>query len=120
MRKFWGGGGDAPGARCVKLRGRSRIPGGGANPPGGDVNLRFYQKFPKKCTKLRKFWGGGGCAGSVPLRSVTEIPCFFTIGGSRGGRPARAPPFAWHPSSLADLGGHARRMPPPFAWHPSF
>ena len=22
-----------------------------------------------------------------------------------GARPARAPPFAWHPSSLADLGG---------------
>ena len=43
------------------------------------------------------------------------------IGGSRGGaRPARAPPFAWHPSSLADLGGARPAHTPPFAWHPSF
>ena len=37
------------------------------------------------------------------------------IGGSRGGAPGARPPpppFAWHPSSLADLGGHARRAPP--------
>ena len=29
-----------------------------------------------------------------------------------GARPARAPPFAWHPSSLADLGGHTQCTPP--------
>ena len=34
------------------------------------------------------------------------------IGGSRGARPARAPPFAWHPSSLADLGGASGVRPP--------
>ena len=35
--------------------------GGGANPPGGGPNLRFYQKFPKKsCMKLRKFWAATG------------------------------------------------------------
>ena len=34
------------------------------------------------------------------------------IGGSRGGAcPARAPPFAWHPSSLADLGGVPPHLP---------
>ena len=44
-----------------------------------------------------------------------------SIGGSRGGaRLARAPPFAWHPSSLADLGGACPVRAPPFAWHPSF
>ena len=41
-----------------------------------------------------------------------EYCTFITIGGSRGARPAHAPPFAWHPSSLADLGGHAWCMPP--------
>ena len=35
-----------------------------------------------------------------------------TIGGSRGGAPGARPPFAWHPSSLADLGGGARCVPP--------
>ena len=34
------------------------------------------------------------------------------IGGSRGAHPAHAPPFAWHPSSLADLGGRTRCAPP--------
>ena len=29
-----------------------------------------------------------------------------------GARPACAPPFAWHPSSLADLGGRTRCVPP--------
>ena len=29
-----------------------------------------------------------------------------------GARPARAPPFAWHPSSLADLGGAPGVRPP--------
>ena len=34
------------------------------------------------------------------------------IGGSRGGAPGVRPPFAWHPSSLADLGGaHPVRAP---------
>ena len=36
-----------------------------------------------------------------------------------GGAPGARPPFAWHPSSLADLGG-APGARPPFAWHPSF
>ena len=36
----------------------------------------------------------------------------FHIGGSREGVPGAHPPFAWHPSSLADLGGHARCVPP--------
>ena len=44
----------------------------------GTSTYDFTKNFQKKCTKLRKFWGGGACAGSVPLRSVTEIPCLFT------------------------------------------
>ena len=32
------------------------------------------------------------------------------LGG--GARPAHAPPFAWHPSSLADLGGAPGACPP--------
>ena len=35
----------------------------------------------------------------------TKICLFVDIGGSRGGVPGACPPFAWHPSSLADLGG---------------
>ena len=42
---------------------------------------------------------------------ITSSKC-ICIGGSRGGRAWRPPPFAWHPSSLADLGGHAWRAPP--------
>ena len=42
------------------------------------------------------------------------------IGGSRGGAPGARPPFAWHTSSLADLGGARPVRTPPFAWHPSF
>ena len=44
---------------CSVRRGGSRIPSiprGGANPPGGGANLRFCQKFPINCMKLRKFW----------------------------------------------------------------
>ena len=36
----------------------------------------------------------------------------YSIGRSRGGTPGARPPFAWHPSSLADLGGRARCVPP--------
>ena len=43
--------------------------GGGANPPERGANLRYCQKFPKNCMKLRKFWAVGG----VPLRSTTEM-----------------------------------------------
>ena len=35
------------------------------------------------------------------------------IGGSRGGAPGTRPPFAWHPSSLADLGGARPVRAPP-------
>ena len=45
---------------------------------------------------------------------------FNALADLGGARPARAPPFAWHPSSLADLGGARPVRAPPFAWHPSF
>ena len=46
-------------------------------------------------------------------RIQMNIAIFFRLFGGcsladlGGARPARAPPFAWHPSSLADLGGRA-------------
>ena len=42
--------------------------GGDPNPPGGGANLRFYQKIPKNCMKLRKVWvvgAVGGMGGTV-------------------------------------------------------
>ena len=34
--------------------------GGGANSPGGGANIRFCQKFPKICMKLKEFGPPGG------------------------------------------------------------
>ena len=56
----------------------------------------------------------------MEMKSATTVFTFcilLLIGGSRGGRARRAPPpppppFAWHPRSLADLGGRAQCAPP--------
>ena len=44
--------------------------GGGANPPGGGANLRFCQKIPKNCMKLRTFWA---VRGAPPLDPPLEV-----------------------------------------------
>ena len=36
----------------------------------------------------------------------------LTLADLGGDAPGARPPFAWHPSSLADLGGHTRCVPP--------
>ena len=42
--------------------------GGGANPPGGGANIRFFPKFPKKLHEIEKILGRrGACTEGAPL-----------------------------------------------------
>ena len=110
--------------------------------PVSSLNINFYRIFGRKNLFIsdsnRLFWEKGvldlytNRFTMIPV-SVSLAPfdfyCSYSIGGSGGGaRPARAPPFAWHPSfwwyfGTYCIGGSRGARParaPPFAWHPSF
>ena len=61
---------------------------------GGRVTIRlvnqkgktWYKTFSKSITVAQM------------KQTILSTDTFFSIGGSRGAHPARAPPFAWHPS----------------------
>ena len=56
------------------------------------------------------YMAGGMCGGGYAWQGACVVGASLADLG--GARPVCAPPFAWHPSSLADLGGCTRCVPP--------